>query len=182
MVLNKVSGILGVVELTLEENKSEKVARNLEKAAESIHELVNWVKFLQIAHDLRMISLQSEKTVAHENRKDTRYPLPEIYRKYLAMKINIAGSFEEVIIKNISRQGVQFSSPGQLDINSVIDCVLYSTLIIERKVCFRVKIKYCARKDGELITGAKIEEMPDNIDFDFFNNVFEFIKESLPGR
>ncbi len=182
MILNKVSGILGIIELTLEENRNEKVAGNLQKATESIHELVNWVKFLQIAHDLRKISLQSEGAGSHDKRREIRYPFPDIYRKYLTMRVKIADAFREVVIINFSSHGVQFSLSEPLEVNAVIDCVLFMRHTIEKKVFFRARVRYSSGEHEGFVTGVEIEEMPEHLNFDFFDNMFEFIKTTMPDR
>jgi hypothetical protein len=179
MVINKISGILAIVESEAEKNQRDETRQFFDEALRNIRELINWVKFLQIAHDLRVPSLLAYETKIPEKRKQTRYPLPEVYRKYVVMKINIAGSFVPVLLTNFSQHGMQFKSPEPLAIESIRECALLATHIAEKEVIFKVRIKYCARDNGEYSIGAEIEEISDSITFDFFNNVYDVMVEMV---
>lgn len=177
MVINKVSGIKEIIEITLADNQHEKITENLTEALKSINELTNWVKFLQIAHDLRLLSSLSYGNKTHEKRKEIRYPLPEIYQKHISLKINVSGSWVPVLLTNFSQRGVQFKCPEPLDSGAVYECVLFTVHRINKAVSFKARIKYCTKHEREFVIGATIEEIADAISFNFFEDVYNFIME-----
>ncbi|MGD0887375.1 MAG: PilZ domain-containing protein [Thermodesulfovibrionales bacterium] len=179
MVINKISGILVIVESAAEKNQRDESRQFFDEALRNMRELLNWVKFLQVAHDLRVPSLLAYETNVPEKRKQTRYPLPEVYHKYIVMKINISGSFVSVLLTNFSQGGMQFKSPEPLDIDAIKECLLHTTHMAEKEAFFTVRIKYCANHNGEYLIGAEIEEISDSITFDFFNNVYDFMVEMM---
>ena len=179
MVINKVFGITSILELAKMESKEDAMNEYLNKALNQTQELVNWIKFLQIAHDLKtFISLPGE-TQAYERRREMRFPLPEIYQKYIILKINISGIFVPVILANFSQHGLQFICSQPLEADSVKDCVLVTSQTIGRQVYFKARVRHCAKQNEEYIVGAQIEEISDSASFDFFTSVHDYILEVL---
>lgn len=185
MVLNKVSGIMAVIELTLAEEDRQRISENLVRALSSIEELVNWVKFLQISHDLRAMSslIHPEGQVkgGKSARKEMRFPLPEAYHKYIAMEIDISGTFVQVSLVNFSRRGIQFLSGEPVPVDSRKDCRLCARHGVRKEVTFRLHVRHAKRHQDAYIIGGLTEEISDNTAFDFFESIYELIRNALPG-
>ncbi len=179
MVINKVFGISSIIEMAMGESNPEKIRENLSHAFRTVNELVTWVKYLQISHDLLVLSSLSRESAIHEKRTEIRFPLTEIHQKYIMMKVKIADSFVPVGITNFSAHGIQFTCPEPLAPGTVKDCILLSTRVIEKEVSFRVKVKYCTKQGAAFIAGVRTESVSDTVFFDFFRSVHELIMQVL---
>jgi hypothetical protein len=187
MVINKVFGISSVIEMSREESAPEKIREALSQAVRTVDELITWVKYLQIAHDLRELSSLSYESGVDEKRTEVRFPLPGIHQNYVGMKVKIVDSFVPVTIANFSPHGIQFTCPEPLVPDTVRDCILLSPQGTGREVFFRVKVKYCVRRGSECLVGVRTEDISDKVSFNFFKSVHDFImqiprKEPLSGE
>lgn len=179
MVINKVSGVKAFIEMIGEGGGGED-ATVFDRALRNLNELIDWVKFLQIAHDLREVGRLSEEEVAGEHREEMRYPFPEKYRNYVGMRIGEAGSSLPVVLLNFSRRGIQFRSSQRLSVDSSREGLLFTERHPVRKsVSFTVRIKHCTKRGDAFIVGGRIENISDDVTLDFFKNVHEFVVESL---
>ena len=176
MIINKATCILIDLEEAIQELRPYSLDNTIERAVIASNDLVNWVKFLHLAHDLRQLSTLSHE-MSLEKRKETRYPLPEIYQEYIQMFAYLKEMIFPVILLNFSRSGVQFRSPQCIEENKSIECVLETAHVVKRKVYFMVRAKYVVKQNGDYIVGGLAEEVSDSTAFDFFNNVYEFIME-----
>jgi hypothetical protein len=178
IIINKASvSLLGLEQVQGETGLSKSAYTNLELSIKAINELVNWVKFLQLSHDLRELV-----TISHEDapgkRSETRYPLPEVYQQYISTHIKVSDSYLPVLLLNFSQSGLQFKSPVEVSNNAVVECILTTSHAIRKKVHFKAVCKYCTSLiNGEFVVGAKILEVSDNLIFNFFLDVYEFINE-----
>jgi hypothetical protein len=179
MIINSTSGFQEILGLVLQKNTNKDIEVYLQNSLKGINELIDWTKYLQIAHDLPEVSSLFFKTNPDEKRKEKRFQSPEICRKYLLFELNIAGACLPASIDNFSHHGIQFRCSEQLENNSVIECSLSSTHGGWRKVLFKVRIKYCVKHLKEYKFGAKIEEISDEVSFDFFNGVYDLIMVSM---
>ncbi len=180
MIINKVCCIKDVLDMAVKENRSNDLSDILKQASDNINELIDWVKFLQIAHDHRdLISMLSETNTTHERRREKRYPLSEKYQKYITVRINTSGTPVAVFIIDFSMHGVKFKSPVSFDVDSIKEGTLSSSYHLSKEVSFKVKIRYCAEHNGEFTLGGQIVEIADNMHTDFFKKVHEFIIEML---
>lgn len=179
IVINKVFGITSFIELVKQEKQNDKVNEYFNEILKKMQELIDWVKFLQIAHDLKTLISFPDETKIPEKRKEMRFPFPEIYQKYIVLKINISGLFVPVTLINFSQHGLQFKCHEPLDINSVRDCTFLTKHIIEKEVSFKVRVKHCEKHNEEFIIGGLIEEVSDGVSFNFFKSVHDYILEIL---
>ncbi len=162
MIINKVSGISLIIDMARHERNSEKILEILNEASKDVNEIISWVQYLQIAHDLIELSSQFGKVREQEMRRETRYPLPEIYQKYIVITMNLSGSLLPVLITNYSQNGVQFISSEPISVNSVIECILSDRQAIGKGNSFRVNVRYCNKhNDKDFILGARIEDPLD---------------------
>jgi hypothetical protein len=179
MVINKMFGVSSLISISMTESDPEKMREKLSFAVKTMDELITWVKFLQIAGDLRELSALSFGEGVSEKRQETRYPLPEKYREYLLMKVKVGGSFVPVSITNFSRHGIRFICPEPLAPGSVADCVLLSCHRIRKEVSFSVRVKHCSRQGTAFIAGVQTEDISDEDSFDFFRSVHDLIMQTV---
>lgn len=178
MIINKLSGILAVMEHAASD-QSYNVGEFACMALKNVRELIDWVKFLQISHDLRVPGSLAYEAKESEKRREMRYPLPELYRKYIIVEIDIAGSLRQVKLSDFSRHGIQFRCSQRLETGSLTNGVLRSAGSVGREVAFKVRIRHCTSYGGEYIAGGNLEAVSDNTIFDFFKSVHDFIWEAI---
>jgi hypothetical protein len=119
-----------------------------------------------------------------ERRKEERYIMPEIYRKYITFKVRKAsGDFVDVELFNFSTKGISIKSEYGLPINSAIECLIAVPKSLTREIPFTGKIKYCIQDEpgGDYLIGAEIIRTDDKIWFEIFSKVHDFIKERIGG-
>jgi len=176
MVINKTVGISLLLDRALSESPDE-AAKNIRNAMTISNELANWVKYLQMTRNLKHLNELHRNVGISHRRNVARYQLPEIYEKYISMKVNLPDRNVPVSIIDFCQRGAQFQSPEPIKTGAAVDCTLMTTHNTEKKVHFRIRIKYCcARGDGYLI-GAHIDKVGDSSEFNFFNNIYDFIAE-----
>lgn len=112
-----------------------------------------------------------------ERRKETRYPVPEIYRQYIIFKIKKNGAFIQVALLDFSRHGIRLKSPSPIENDSVVGCLISVPASLKKEVEFKVKVRRCVADDtsSDFIIGAEIEEIPDKLWFHVFEKVHDFI-------
>ncbi len=181
MVINKTSGISLLLGRALRGSPDE-ATQNIHKAMTISIELSNWVKYLQMTQNLKHLNeLQWDVGISHR-RKVTRYPLPKIYEKYISMKVNLLERSVPVSIIDFCQRGAQFQSPEAFKLDAAAECTLTTTGIIKKDVHFSIRIAYCSlRGDGYLI-GAHIDKVGESSEFNFFNNIYDFIVEIEKNR
>jgi len=177
MVINKMFGISSIIAVSMGESSPEKIREKLSHAMKTMDELIAWVKFLQIANDLRELSSLSFEDGVPEKRRETRYPLPESYRDYILMKVKVGDSLVPVSITNFSRHGIRFMCPEPLAPGTVVECILLSSHRIRKEVLFSVKVRYCTKQGATFDTGVQTEDISDKVSFDFFRSVHDLIMQ-----
>lgn len=175
MVINKVFGISALIETALEEDQPGVLHEKLDRAMRNSRELINWVKFLQVAHDLRTLRTIGAAPETREQRREARYPVPEEAGRYLGLKVDKGDTLRRVRLTNFSRTGMQFRSPEPLEQGVLYRCVLSTEHTIRQEVVLAVSVKYCTAEGEEFLVGVSIEEVSDRPSLDFFQNMIDFI-------
>ncbi len=117
-----------------------------------------------------------------ERRERERHVVPEIYRKYIFLKVRKAsGEFSPMELLDFSPKGVRMKSPYGIPVDSAIECLVSAPKSITKEVPFVGKIKYCIQDepDGDYLMGAEIIETTDRPGFEIFSEVHNFIKERM---
>ena len=117
-----------------------------------------------------------------ERRKGERQVVPEIYRKYITLKIRKgSGEFVHVELLDFSPKGIRIRSPHGLSVDLTIECLISAPKSITKEVPFIGQIKYCTvdEFDGDYLMGAEIIETSDRLGFEIFSEVHDFIKERM---
>ena len=117
-----------------------------------------------------------------ERREEKRHIVPEIYRKYIALKVREAsGEFVRVKLLDFSPKGIRIKSSYEIPIDSTIECLISAPKSITKEIPFVGQIKYCIQDefDGDYLIGAEIIETTDRLGFEIFSEVHDFIKERM---
>ena len=117
-----------------------------------------------------------------ERREEKRHIVPEIYRKYIALKVREAsGEFVPMELLDFSPRGIRMKSLSGLPVDSAIECLISAPKSITKEIPFIGEIKYCIQDefDEDYLIGAEITETTDRLGFEIFSEVHDFIKERM---
>lgn len=145
-------------------------------ALREMEQLSDWIKYLQIVRDIKIFFSLSEERIP-EKRKETRFPLPEVYQKYIELRVKVKDTSLPVILINFSKKGLQFKCKEHLRLNSLLEFTVHFIRKVKKKVSFKARIKHCAKQKDGLVFGAQIVEISDSITFNFFKCVIDAILE-----
>ena len=117
-----------------------------------------------------------------EKRKEERHAVPEIYGKYVTFKVRKgSGEFVPMDLLDFSPNGIRIKSSYGLPVDSTIECIIAVPKSLTKEVQFIGKVKYCIQGEprGSYLIGAEIIETDDQIGFEVFSKVHNFIKERI---
>ena len=79
-----------------------------------------------------------------ERRKEERYVVPEIYRKYILFKLTtVSGDAVDAELFNFSSRGISIKSRCRFTVDSPIECLISVPKSLTKEIPFTGKIKYC---------------------------------------
>jgi hypothetical protein len=96
-----------------------------------------------------------------ERREEKRHVVPELYRKYITLKVREdTGDYVPVKLLDFSPRGIRMKSPYEIPVDSAIECLISAPKSITKEVPFIGEIKYCILDefDGDYLIGAEIIE------------------------
>jgi hypothetical protein len=114
-----------------------------------------------------------------ERRKEERYVVPEIYRKYTLFKLTtVSGDAVDAELFNFSSRGISIRSRCRFTVDSPIECLISVPKSLTKEIPFTGKIKYCIEDEpgGDYLIGAEIIRTSDKVWFDLVLKVHDFIK------
>lgn len=114
-----------------------------------------------------------------ERRKEERYVVPEIYRKYVLFKVTaVSGDAVDAELFNFSSRGISIKSRCRVTVDSPIECLISVPKSLTKEIPFTGKIKYCIEDEpgGDYLIGAEIIRTSDKVWFDLVLKVHDFIK------
>ncbi len=117
-----------------------------------------------------------------ERRKEERYVVPEIYRKYIQFKVKeVSGNAVDAELFNFSSKGISIKSRCRFTVGSPIECSISAPKSLTKEVPFTGRIKYCIEDEpgGDYLAGAEIVRMADQVWFNLFLKVHDFIKRRI---
>jgi hypothetical protein len=117
-----------------------------------------------------------------ERREEERHVVPEIYRKYITLKVREAsGEFVPMKLLDFSPKGIRMKSSYEIPVDSAIECLIAAPKSITKEIPFIGVIKYCIQEEseGDYLMGAEIIETSDRLGFEIFSEVHDFIKERI---
>jgi hypothetical protein len=180
MLINNVYSIASILEFAMDEEHPHGMRENISEALSISRDLIDWVKYLQITHDIKQIQPLTKKGTYTNNRAEQRYPFPELYEQYIELTLMTRGTEVKAQLVNFSRNGLQFKAPTGFGLNEFVQGTLSTRHLVGKTVHFKATARYVLVGGEEYVTGAKVLEVSDSKDFDFFRSVHEFIQDFIP--
>lgn len=174
ILINKAFGTVQILENLLRESNDTRLKSSIREALRGPYEIINWIKYIQIAHDIKFSPIPKE-TDLKEKRKEIRYPLPEFFQQYINLYIDAEGLMLNGQITNISQQGLQFITPKPLKTGMICNLKITSTRTANKNLFLKVRITYSLQKEESYISGASIIELYDDSSFNFFKYVIDLL-------
>lgn len=181
MVTNKLFTVALLLDRAKKEDPKDSIQEYINQALQASSKLLNWIKYLQVIRDIKMLVPLSESDMA-EFRSEERFPFPEGYHQHIRLSIQKGDFSTQGVLMDFSPHGLRFRCPHALETNFSYLCILSTAHSINKSVSFEIIIKHCKETDHEFAVGASIGEIRDVLAFDFFESVLEFIRESLPKQ
>jgi hypothetical protein len=119
-----------------------------------------------------------------ENRKEPRYSVPEIYQKYIALRINNdSGKSVHPKLLNVSLSGIKMKNQFGLAVGSVVECLISIPQLPTKEIHFHAKIHYCIEDEanGDHLIGAEITQTLEELWVGTFFRIQEFINKRIRG-
>ena len=116
----------------------------------------------------------SQEEIA-EKRREKRYAVPDSCRQYIKLQVKSGNEFVPAILGNFSRNGILFECPVLFSRGDRTECIISLSLLLSREISFSIEVRYCYADHGSYITGASIDSISDEIWFDVFVEVHDFI-------
>lgn len=121
--------------------------------------------------------LRSEGYLA-ERRRDRRYPVPDIYRKYISVEIKREGDALPARALGLSEHGLRLRTDIRLEPGSTYRCVLSAPKSLQKEIEATIKVRYCTEdEEGGYVVGAEIEKVESELWFKVLKNILRFIAE-----
>lgn len=174
MVLNKVFAVSLCIEPVLNDASGDKNRQYLEQAMHALNELTNWIKYLQVVRDIRLLASVSDDRMS-DRRRESRYPMPEIYHRHLKCLVAVSDILIPVRLVNFSRHGLSLVITDELTVDSSYRCIIATAQTIRKEASFHIRIRHCTGHADGFLVGAEIEDIADGLSFDFFENIVSFM-------
>lgn len=116
----------------------------------------------------------SQEEIA-EKRREKRYEVPDSCQQYIKLRVKSGNEFVPAILGNFSRKGILFECPVSFSRGERTECIMSITLLLSREISFGIEVSYCYADHGSHIMGASIDTISDEIWFNVFVDVHDFI-------
>ncbi len=110
-----------------------------------------------------------------QKRRQKRYDVPDACQKYIKLLVKSADGFVPAILGNFSRNGILFECPVSFGQGEHTECIISISLLLAREISFGIEVRYCYEDHGSYIMGASIDSISDEVWFDVFAEVHDFI-------
>jgi len=110
-----------------------------------------------------------------QKRRGKRYDVPDACQKYIKLRVKSGNGFVPAILGNFSRNGILFECPVSFGQGEHTECIMSISLLLAREILFGIEVRYCYEDHGSYIMGASIDTISDEIWFDVFAEVHDFI-------
>ena len=149
------------------------------------NELINWVKYLQVTHDIRNTEGRTSASCVGKprtKRQEMRYNFPNWFKDFITLRVDGPMDPVSAEITNFSQSGIQFKYTGSPPSDAALACTLLSNDLMGKKVNPLCEVKYFVELEGEMVIGAQVVEVSDSSEFNFFMNISNFMNEILSIR
>lgn len=110
-----------------------------------------------------------------ERRREERFRVPPVYQRYLTLRVKSGDESVPCLLCDFSRSGILFISPTPFEDGFRTGCVISMPSLLTQEVVFSVCVKYCLAKDGSFFIGAEIDSVADQIRFEIFTEIHDYI-------
>jgi hypothetical protein len=110
-----------------------------------------------------------------ERRREERFSVPDVYSRYITLKVKVGEEFVPAVLGNFSRHGILFESPAPFEQGARTQCIIAVSLLLSREISIGINVRYCYSHEKGHIIGAYIEDISDEVWFDVFVGVHDFI-------
>jgi phosphoglycolate phosphatase len=124
-----------------------------------------------------LIPLLTRYSSILERRREKRYSIPDIYSKYIEMKVTIAENLIPVRLLDFSEHGFRIESPVPFDEGTLRDCIVSAPRSLNKEVALTARIRHCSEAGDVFFAGASIEAVESELWFRVFRNTLRFITE-----
>lgn len=108
-------------------------------------------------------------------RREPRYPVSDVYQRYISLKVRVKGSLVPVALRNFSAHGLLYESSISFDSGAGVECLIAMPELLSQEVAFRARVKHCQRQDGAFFVGIEVLPAADETWFRIFTAVHDFI-------
>lgn len=108
-------------------------------------------------------------------RREKRYTVSDSCQQYIKLQVKSGNEFIPAILGNFSRNGILFECPVPFGKGMHAECVISISLLLFREISFGIEVRYCFVNKGSYIMGASIDTISDQVWFDVFVEVHDFI-------
>src|SRR3990172_3142588 len=116
----------------------------------------------------------SQEEIA-KKRREKRYDVSDACRQHIKLKVKSGNEFVPAILGNFSRNGILFECPVPFSKGEHAECIMSVSFLLSREISFGIEVKYCYADHGSHILGASIDTISDEVWFDAFVEVHDFI-------
>jgi len=176
MVINKITGISALLQIIREEINDVKTLALLERADREMQALVDWIRFLEVAGDLREFLKAQPELRDPERRREPRFPVTKTLREMIRLDVEMNGVCRTVDIINMSNRGLLFSSSQPAESGSVLNARLVFVRTPLRERSFHLHVIYSHPRAGVYLTGCEVSPEEKEL-FDIFKSVYEYIED-----
>jgi hypothetical protein len=108
-------------------------------------------------------------------RREERYNVPDACQQYIKLQIKSGNEIVPATLGNFSRNGILFECPVPFSKGTHAECVISISLLLSREISFGLEVRYCYADKDSYIMGASVDTISDEIWFDVFVEVYDFI-------
>lgn len=180
MVVNRISGIRGIIDAAREENDPRHIAEILSSATEDIDKLLAWVNFLYFEQDLRhLLGLFHEEGTIEDRRREWRYPMPFLYRKFISVEITSGNDLIRAHLVDFSRSGLKLAISRLLRPGAEILCRISFSRNLSKDLSVAARIRHCRKAGTGYVAGAEILDVADEDSFVSFRILHDFVVDRV---
>lgn len=178
MVINKITGISALLQLLMKKETSPENLKLIEKADMEIKGLVDWIRFLELAGDIREFIKARPEERPDEKRSEPRFPVTDTLRDIMKMSVQVDDKNSDVEIINISNKGILFRSRQEFEPGERILSTLKFIKNPIRERVFYLTVRHSTKKGEHFLTGAEVDR-DEATYFSIFQSVYEYVEEMV---
>ncbi len=113
-----------------------------------------------------------------ERRAESRYPVLDIYQKYVSCKLHNGSGHTDVIILDFSLNGIRIESPVPKEPDSEMECIISLPKLYSKDLKAKLRVRHVSpsrKNSSRYIIGAQIIESDRNYLARVYTKILEFV-------